>query len=166
MKKYILVIFIFCLIIISSCFKEKDQIYDGVGGLEKVQVEFQTAITATPAAGQPGGLSYPLIAVARNAGIRSQQVNLVGPQRPADTQIRFVVDSFTTAVAGTHYRLIGDGAFVIPANSSFGQCQVEVLNPARDSGKFVNLILRLEGNGSDITPSENYKRVAYRINLN
>ena len=73
-------------------------------------------------------------------------------------------DSLSTATAGVHYRFVGDGAFNIPANSSIGTCQLEVLSPARDTGKVLDVVLRLEGNASgDIKPSENYRRIGYRI---
>ncbi|NJN33636.1 MAG: DUF4843 domain-containing protein [Saprospiraceae bacterium] len=149
---------IFSSIVITSCFKEKDQIYDTEGTL----VEFHTSTFTTPAAGR----SYPLVAVARGAGLRTQRVNLVGPQRANPETIRFVVDTLTTATAGVHFKLGNDGSFVIPANTSFENCSVEFLAAPRDSGKSVDLILRLEGNGSDIKPSENYRRIGYRISLN
>ena len=156
--KNIAILVLLCGVLATvSCFKEPDQTFN-----EQTFVEFQNTVVSTPAVGR----TYPIIAVARGAGIRSQQVNLVGVQRPTDSPIKFVVDSLTTAVAGTHFKLGGDGTFSIPANNSFGQCQVEILNPARDSGKSVDLILRLEGNGSDIKPSENYRRIGYRISLN
>jgi hypothetical protein len=160
MKKNILIVFVlFSLILMVSCFKEKDNIFSGDGTF----VEFQKTIVTTPAAGR----TYPLIATKRAGGILTEQVNLVGNQRAAEESISFVVDSLTTAVAGTHYRLVGNGAFPIPANTSFGSCQVEFLNPARDSGKSVDLILRLVGNASgDIKPSENYKRIGFRMSLN
>jgi hypothetical protein len=160
MKKNILITFaLFSLVLIVSCFKEKDNTFDGDGTF----VEFQKTIVTTPASGR----TYPLVATKRAGGILTEQVNLVGSQRANEESIKFIVDSLTTAVAGTHYRLVGDGAFPIPANTSFGNCQVEILNPARDSGKSVDLILRLEGNASgDIKPSENYKRIGFRISLN
>lgn len=157
MKNSFFIIVAFCALALSACFKEPDFTFN-----EESFVEFQSTIVSTPAVGR----TYPLIAVARGAGIRSQQVNLVGPQSATELPIKFVVDSLTTAVAGTHYKLVGDGTFPIPANTSFGQCQIEILNPARDSGKTVDVILRLEGNGTNVKPSENYRRIGYRINLN
>ena len=144
------------LLVIASCFKEKDNTFDGDGTF----VEFQTAITTAPSLGR----TYPLVATKRNAGIISLQVNLVGRQRTSDESIKFVADSLSTATAGVHYRLVGDGAFNIPANSSTGTCQIEILNPTTDVGLVRDVVLRLEGNVSgDIKPSENYRRIGYRI---
>ena len=144
------------LLVIASCFKEKDNTFDGDGTF----VEFQTAITTAPSLGR----TYPLVAAKRNAGIISLQVNLVGRQRTSDESIKFVADSLSTATAGVHYRFVGDGAFNIPANSSTGTCQIEILNPTTDVGLVRDVVLRLEGNASgDIKPSENYRRIGYRI---
>ena len=157
MKKNIITTFAcMSLLVIASCFKEKDNTFDGDGTF----VEFQTAITTAPSLGR----TYPLVATKRNAGIISLQVNLVGRQRTSDESIKFVADSLSTATAGVHYRFVGDGAFNIPANSSTGTCQIEILNPTTDVGLVRDVVLRLEGNVSgDIKPSENYRRIGYRI---
>ena len=157
MKKNIITTFAcMSLLVIASCFKEKDNTFDGDGTF----VEFQTAITTAPSLGR----TYPLVATKRNAGIISLQVNLVGRQRTSDESIKFIADSVSTAIAGIHYRLVGDGAFNIPANSSTGTCQIEILNPTTDVGLVRDVVLRLEGNASgDIKPSENYRRIGYRI---
>jgi hypothetical protein len=157
MKKNMLYLLAFGAVFsLAACFTEPDQTLD-----EVTWVEFQTTIVSTPATGR----TYPFIAAARTSpGVRTTQVNLVGPQRPSDTPINFVVDEASTAVAGTHYRIAGN-TFNIPANTSFGQCGIEVLNAPRDSGKTVDVVLRLEQSG-DIRPSENYKRIGFRISLN
>ena len=157
MKKNIITTFAcMSLLVFAACFKEKDNTFDGDGTF----VEFQTVTITAPSLGR----TYPLVPAKRGAGTISLQVNLVGRQRGSDESIKFVADSLSTATAGVHYRFVGDGAFNIPANSSTGTCQLEVLNPVRDSGKVLDVVLRLEGNASgDIKPSENYRRVGYRI---
>lgn len=89
------------------------------------------------------------------------KVQLVGPQESAPITINFVVDAASTAVAGTNYTLVTDGSFVIPANSSFGYINVDVLNDAAIAAD-VKLILTLTGN-ADISPSENYKTFTLTI---
>jgi hypothetical protein len=141
----------------TACFTEPDQILDDVSW-----TEFQQTIVSTPAVGR----TYPFLSFLRTApGVKTTQVNLVGAQRTTDTPINFVVDEASTAIAGTHYKLSSGNTFNIPANTSFGQCGIEVLNAPRDSGKTVDVVLRLEQSG-DIKPSENYRRIGFRINLN
>jgi hypothetical protein len=141
----------------AGCFQKQDFTFD-----EKTLVEFQEAITRTPATGQ----TYPLIAIANGAGATTTRVNLVGRQRAAAETVRVtVVVDRTTAVAGVHYNLGNDGTISIPANSSTGDCIVTILRAPAAAGQAVNLVLQLEGNGSDILPSENYKRIGYRIAL-
>lgn len=141
-----------------SCFQENDFLWD-----KKTVVEFQTTVVTSPAVGR----TYPLLAVKNGAGTQNNPVNLVGAQRSNDEVIRFSVDTArTTAVAGVHYDLKG-GTFTIPAKSSTGNCAIDILNgPAPTTAtKTVDLVLTLEGNGSDIGPNENYKQVGYRISF-
>lgn len=141
----------------AGCFQKQDFTFD-----ERTLVEFQEAITRTPATGR----TYPLIAVANGVGAVTTRVNLVGPQRANAESIRYtVVADQTTAVAGVHYNLGGGGTVSIPANSSTGDLALTILQAAGTAGQTVNLVLQLEGNGSDITPSENYKRIGYTIRL-
>ncbi|MVM37998.1 DUF4843 domain-containing protein [Spirosoma sp. HMF3257] len=141
----------------TSCFKENDFIY------KKTVVEFQATVVTSLAVGK----TYPLLAIKNGAGTQTTQVNLVGAQRNNDEVIKFSVDKDnTTAIEGVHYNLKG-GTFTIPAKSSFGNCAVDILTGAAPTGttKTVDLVLTLEGNGSDIAPNENYKKVGYRISF-
>ena len=90
------------------------------------------------------------------------QVNLVGAHRSVDQTINFSVDSESTAIEGTNYRLSGNN-FIIPANSSVGFINVELIDSSMDNTSSVTLILVLEGN-NEIKPSENYKKITYQIN--
>ena len=146
------------LITQTSCFKENDFLFN-----KKTVVEFQATVVTSLAVGK----TYPLLAVKNGAGTQTTQVNLVGAQRTKDEVIKFSVDKDnTTAVEGVHYNLKG-GTFTIPANASLGSCAVDILTgtvPATTT-KTVDLVLTLEGNGSDILPNENYKKVGYRISF-
>lgn len=143
---------------LTSCFDEIDKTFD-----EVTYVEFQEAITRTVAVGK----TYPLIAVANGVGVvTTTRINLVGKQRPADTQIKYSVDKTeSTAIEGTHYKLNDNGTITIKANESFGTAAVEILAAPAEAGKTVDLVLVLESGVSDILVSENYKRLGYRIRL-
>jgi hypothetical protein len=142
---------------LMSCFENPNLVYD-----KGTVVEFNTAVITAPAAGR----TFPLIAVNNGAGELQQRVNLVGPQRPAESTVRVSVDKAnTTAVEGTHFRIVSSNGVVIPANNSFGNLVIEILRAPAAAGTTVNVVFLLEGNGSDITPSENYKRVGYTIRL-
>jgi hypothetical protein len=143
---------------LTSCFHEDDFLWN-----KKTVVEYQATVITTAAVGK----TFPLLAVKNGAGAQTTQVNLVGPQRDKDEVIKFSVDKDnTTAVEGVHYNLKG-GTFTIPAKASFGTCSVDILTGAAPTGttKTVDLVLTLEGNGSDILPNENYKKIGYRISF-
>lgn len=96
-------------------------------------------------------------------GVIGEQVNLIAPQFTSDQTVTFRVDAEqTTAEAGVHYNLVSNGTFVIPANTSFGTAQVEILGTAIPAGTTRLLVLELVGNDV-ISPSENHKRL--RINI-
>ncbi|GAB4022714.1 DUF4843 domain-containing protein [Spirosoma koreense] len=148
----------FVLFTQTSCFKENDFLFN-----KKTVVEFQATVITSLAVGK----TYPLLPIKNGAGSQTTQVNLVGAQRNNDEVIRFSVDKDnTTAVEGVHYNLKG-GTFTIPAKASIGTCAVDILNGTAPAGttKTVDLVLTLEGNGSDIMPNENYKKVGYRISF-
>lgn len=99
------------------------------------------------------------------------RVNLVGAQRSTDEVISFRVLTDVTptapnmlAVAGTHYNISGT-TVTIPANSSFAEVVINIVNPGVSSTNPREVHLELLGN-SNIKPSENYKRVGIRIAQN
>ena len=141
---------------LSSCFKDMKVIY------ADMQVEFQETVVRAPTAGK----LYPLISVNNGVGVQTTRVNLVGPQRPTATEIKVSLDaSNTTALDGTHFKLGNNGTVTIPANSSFGDLSIEILKAPAQAGKTVNLVLKLDGNSTDIKPSENYRYLGYAIKL-
>ena len=100
----------------------------------------------------------------RTTGTVQLRVNLVGALRSTETNFDFiVVGTETTAVAGKHYTAI-TGRGTIPAKSSFGYINVDILNPGATTGT-VDLVLQLIDN-SNIIASVNYAKVGLRIAQN
>ncbi len=168
--------FLALTMMLSSCFKDNKVTFQGA------LVEFDETVIRAPIVGT---LNYPAITVARTAGTVTTRVNLVGAHRSTDQTVRIVFDAEATAqavtalrtlnptanisaaVEGTHFRLGNNGNVVIPANSSFGSASIEIINvaPATAPATSVVFVIRLEGNDV-IKPSENYKRLGYRVTLN
>ena len=159
MKKILSISLLFGMsFLLTSCFEDIKKTFDGA-----TVVEFNEAITRTPATGK----TYPLIAVNNGAGVQiTTKVNLVGLQRASESAIKYSIDKTnSTAVEGVHFKLNDNGSFAIKANDSFGLPAVEILKAPAQTGVTVNLIIQLDGNGSDILPSENYKKLGYAIKL-
>ena len=113
-----------------------------------------------PASGvNPAVPADPLIT--RASGVIKFRVNLVGAQRSTDTTVGYsVVTAQTTAVSGTHYTT--GNTVVIPANTSFGEITVTVVNPGVSSPTARKLVLELTG-ASDLKVSENVKAIGINI---
>lgn len=143
-------------VIMTSCFKDNQPVFDSL-----YLVEFQDATVTAPALNK----TFPILTVANGIGSQTKRVNLVGRQRTTEESIKFSVDPVeTTAKEGVHYSLEG-GVVKIPANSSFGDCKINILKAPAAAGTSVLLVLVLEGNGNDVKPNENYKKLGFRINL-
>lgn len=135
---------------LTGCFD--DDVADNIFN-DQSQVEFDQIAT---------NVNY-VRQVSVGAGSITEQVNLIGPHMAVEQTIAFTVDADnSTAVAGTHYNLNG-GSFSIPANSSFGECTVEILGGAVPAGETRTLTLILEGN-SEIKAAGNYKSLTIIIN--
>ena len=158
MKKILNIsLILFVITFLSSCFKESKQLFDSV-----TLVEFQDAIVNSNALGK----TFPLVTTTNTVQTRVLRINLVGVQRDKDEAIKFSIDpTESTAVAGVNYDLAGATSITIPAKSSFGELKVNVLKAPAQAGKTANLVFVLEGNGSDINPNTNYKKVGLRITL-
>jgi hypothetical protein len=142
---------------LSSCFKENNQLFNSV-----TLVEFQDAIVNSNALGK----TFPLVATTNAVQTRILRINLVGAQRDKDEVIKFSIDpTESTAIAGTNYDLGGVTSITIPAKSSFGELKVNILKAPAQVGKTATVVFTLEGNGTDINPNANYKKVGYRITL-
>jgi len=167
----------FCLFAFSSCIKQIDKNFTG-----NSVVEFDVAVlnSSTPpytyhVATRVAQFGLPITttnspALTRTSGNIRLRVNLVGPQRDADETISYRVLTDVTpstpaqlAVAGTHFNT--GTTFTMPAKSSFGEIEVQVLNTGTSSTTPREVHLELVGN-TNLKPSENYKRVGLRIAQN
>jgi hypothetical protein len=173
MKKILLIINAFLILgFFSSCIKNDEKVFTG-----DTVVEFDATVLNTPATGK----AYPLLTrvpgygrpvftstppdpgITRTSGTIKFRVNLVGPQSAKDQVINYrVVDAESTAVAGTHYTT--GTSFSIPANSSFGEISINVLNPGV-TGTAKTLVIELLGN-NEVKPSANYKFLGLSIAQN
>lgn len=151
--------------VLTSCIKDDSVILDGsfvewdaATYNANAAGQLYPVLTRTPRYGEPQNNADPLIT--RSVGSVKLRINLVGAHRPNSTELTFqAVQTGTTAVAGTHYSTTGK--VTIPANSSFGEAEIQILNPGASTGTR-DLVLELVGNG-DVKPSENEKRIALRI---
>ncbi|MGY6522878.1 MAG: DUF4843 domain-containing protein [Mongoliitalea sp.] len=172
MKRIVSVFSMVVALFFSSCLEQDLALWDGS------LVEWDATVVNNPAAGR----TYPLLArqprplfplvttgaaadplITRASGTVTLRVNFVAPQRANDETITYrVVEDESTAVAGTHFNATGTA--VIPANSSFADVTIQILDPGATSGSRV-LVLELEGNNT-IQPSERYKKVGISIAQN
>ncbi len=168
MKKIFSLLVVLGLILSSSCIEQDYPLWSAS------VVEWDATVMNNPVLGK----RFPLLIrqprptfalttadalITRSSGTVTLRVNFVSPQRDSDETITFrVVPDETTALAGTHYN-IGNTA-VIPANSSWVDIPITILNPGATTGSR-DLVLELEGNAT-ITPSERYKMVGIRIAQN
>jgi hypothetical protein len=118
-------------------------------------------LTRVPGYGRATSASDPLLT--RNSpGIKKFRVNLVGQQMPTETEVYVIMNSVTsTAVAGTHFRSFTP-VVKIPANTSFGEVEVDILNPGvAGAARTLELILSSGTNG--ITSNPNYNKIRLSI---
>ena len=164
-------IFLFILLAsasLISCVKNEEPIYTDT------LIEFD----ATTWNANAVGVNYPILTrvppfaravnttldptLTKNSGTIKIRVNLVGPQRSTATEVTYqILTSATTAVAGTHYTAL-PGKVTIPANSSFGDIDLQLLNTASAPPASVDLVLELTG-GTNVKVNPNYSRVGLRI---
>lgn len=155
-------------LLLTSCIKQDSKVYGG-----GTKVEFDATVLNAPAVGKPFPLltRVPVYGIAMSTanptitrtspGVIRFRVNLVGPQSSSARTITYrVVDTETTAIAGTHYQT--GTTLTIPANSSFGELEVTILNPGV-AGTARTLVFELVGNGSDVTASTNYRFLGISI---
>lgn len=162
------------LLLFGSCIKNDLTVWT------TAQVEFDAATWNTNAAGRTypiltrvvsygraaittGGNADPIL-TRINPGIKKFRVNLVGRQFDQPQTIQYDLFSGnggSTAVEGVHYRITRQ--LVIPAKSSFGEMEVEILNPGAQAGvTSVDLLLVLNGNPG-VDRSVNYSVIGLRI---
>jgi len=182
MKKYSYLAYIGLIaLMFSSCIKEDVKVFTG-----DTVVEFDATVYNAVTA----GFTYPILTrfagygrpvvtststnypvadptITRSIGTVKLRVNLVGAQHSTDEVISYRINTEAVpvspnaaAVSGTHFTTTN--TFTIPANSSFGEITITILNPGVSSTTPREVHLELLGN-SNIKPSENYKKVAIRI---
>ncbi len=151
MKKLHVIILLVFAFGLTSCFEE-----DVERHFEGAFLEFaEVALDRTPDDFQSN--------VDDGAGALTTEVNLVGAQRGAALTVTYTIDPESTAVEGTHFAT--PGTLSIPANSSFGDCEVTILDGNIPAGESVTLILVLQ-ESEGIAPSENFRRFTYVISGN
>lgn len=167
--KYYTIVLALLVTSFCSCIKDEPILLQGSF------VEFDAATYNVNAA----GLTYPIITrlvrygeasnnadplLTRLSGLVKFRINLVGAQRSSATTVTYqVVASGTTAVSGTHFTTTG--TTTIPANSSFGEVEIQILNPGATTTGPRDLVLQLIG-ATDLPPSENEKSIGIRITQN
>lgn len=183
MKKLLLAFFAFIAFAATSCIENEDIVFKG----ELVEMDAATwnanttgkdypVLTRVPAPGRNvytattnGFPADPLIT--RSTGKIKLRVNLVGAQQSVDQVISYGIvpnETFVSgtiaadaAVKGTHYNT--GSTFTIPANSSFGFIEIDVINPGTALAKDQLIVIELIGNDK-FKPSANEKRVGLVIN--
>ena len=178
MKKYSFIAYIgLASLLFSSCIKEDVKTFQGNPVIEFDATVFNSVTAGftypilTRAAGYGRGVSTTLDpSITRTSGTVKLRVNLVGPQRSADEVFtyRVITDAVPVApnalaVVATHFS--ASNTFTIPANTSFGEVTITVLNTGISSATPREVHLELEGNGK-VGASANYKKVAIRISQN
>lgn len=139
MKKLIYIPFLLVITLFTSCFKDYEERYLFVDN----RVEFEAAVINPNASGRVFPLLTPLDF---DAGVVRYQVNMTGEQHATDLTLSFrVVPEESTARADIDYRLPKGNTFVIPANSSFGWVEIEVLPGGTGSPRLVLELLPTDG---------------------
>jgi hypothetical protein len=185
MKK-ILVLIPFLALLVASCTKNKDVVYDHDPVVEwdaatfnaksagypfplltRNPLAFGRGVYASAPQGTSGVTADPALTrtiASPNDTVRLR-VNLVGPQMTAAQSFSVRVNqTFTTGVEGTHFELI-DRTVTIPAGQSFGVARWRVLNPGTPpagSLPAVNVVFELTPS-SEVKVSENYKYIGFSI---
>lgn len=164
-------------VLFSSCIKQLDKTIQGNPVVEFDATVLNSATTPytyhvttkVPTYGYPTPTAAAAITRTATTSVKLR-VNLVGAQKNTDQTITYKVltdvvpvNPNLLGVSGTHYNT--GTSFVIPANSSFGEITINVLNSGVSSTNPREVHLELVGNES-IKPSENYKRVGIRIAQN
>jgi hypothetical protein len=176
MKRKLSIAVLFTVMLFSSCIKEETKTFTGDTVIEFDAAVLNTATTPytyfattrVPVYGLTvSATNSPTLITRSLATPVKLRVNLVGPQFSTDQLISYQVINTPVpvspnmlAVSGTHYTT--GGTFTIPANTSFGEVTINIVNPGVSSTNPREVHIELVGN-ADVKPSENYKRVAIRI---
>jgi hypothetical protein len=167
MKRITILLPFIAMLFLGSCIKNDDILFtQSVVEMDAAAYNARAAgvtypiLTRVPAIGRATTTSAAVLS--RLSGTIQLRINLVGAQRGTPTNVTYrVVPTVTTAVAGTHFAPLS-GSVSIPANSSFANIDLQILNPGASALTFVDLVVELVAN-NDVGVSENYKSVGLRI---
>lgn len=153
MKKLLYTTFLLSIFALTGCFKDYEKRYLFTDN----RVEFDAAVIHP----NGSGVSFPwLTPVANDVGTVRYRVNMTGEQKNVDRVVNFrIVPEHTTAREGIDFRLPHGTSFVIPANSSFGWVEVEVLPSGAGSPR---VVLELLPSG-DINVMDRYHQIGQQI---
>lgn len=152
MKKTIIYILCSLTVLLSGCFKEYEERYL----FEDNRIEFEDAVTTSNTSGKAFPILGPIPAEEGKVVFR---VNMTGKQASHDRIVNFrIVPEETTAVEGSDFALPHGREFTIPANSSFGYVEVELLPDGNGSPTVVLELLPTD----DIKVLDRYHRIGLR----
>src|SRR5690606_6829367 len=138
---------------VSACFEDYEERYLFTDN----RVEFQDAVINSNAPGKTFPILSPL---ANDVGTVRYRINMTGEQVDVARNVEFrVVPEETTALEGKDYALPQGVSVSIPAGSSFGYLEVEVLPGGSGSPTVVFELLET----GDIGVLDRYHRIGIRI---
>ncbi|RYE27174.1 MAG: hypothetical protein EOP45_02055 [Sphingobacteriaceae bacterium] len=174
MKKIKLYIIALLVVSLSSCIKENlvtfnDSVFEWDASAYNANAAGQVypILTRVPGYNRTTVTSDP--AITRTSGTIKFRVNLVGAQRSIPTVLTYRVvvltantttPSIQPAIQGTHFNT--SGTVTVPANSSFGEVEVQILNSGVSSTIARDVVLEIVST-ADVKPSENDKFLGFRI---
>lgn len=146
---YIILSFII-LTTLAGCFKDYEERYLFTDN----RVEFQDAvINSSP-------LNLP--ALSEKSGVVRYRVNMTGTQRTTDLTLPFrVIPEQTTARLGIDFSLPKGSSYTIPANSSFGWVEIEILQNGSGKPK-IQLELLPDEEQSIKVMDRNYHKIGFQ----
>lgn len=152
MKKTLLSIIILSGLLLSACFKDYDQKYFQY---TTQTVEFDDAVTIAKTSGK---YYSTLPTITELHGVKKYRVNFFGKQSTVNETINFKVDTQeSTAEEGRDFRFVSaNNQVVVPANSSYGYVEIEVLSTILGEKK---LVLELLGN-DHVAVAKSYRGIA------
>jgi hypothetical protein len=133
MKKLLYITLCIVVTVFSSCSKDEVDVFDSNNYLS-----FKSSTISYTFTFQDASVTDTLYKV---------PVQYAGRYMDKDAAFQWkVVDSLTTAVAGTHYKLV-DGSMSVPANGNVGSGEVQLLRTADMKNASFVLTLQLVDNG-------------------
>ena len=169
MKRLCIISGFLAMAFLGSCIKNENPVF------VKSVVEFDAAaynanaagltfpvLTRVPGYGRAASTSDPALSRS-NTGVKKFRVNLIGGQLPTPTKVFYQLYPGTTAIEDVHYKK-PSGELIIPANSSFGEMEIEILNPGAPATPGpVELRFLLAGGLNGVSTSANYRIIGLRI---